>query len=52
MDKCDNSHVYIKQGCKLVKRIVYTDNDGKKYIKLNGSNTYLQDIRGKYRYSD
>jgi hypothetical protein len=51
MNKCEYTHVYIRQGCKMVLRIIYYDEDGNKYINLDGRKQLLKNLRGKYRYS-
>jgi hypothetical protein len=49
---CKNSHIYLKDGCKLIRRVVYTTPEGKKFIKNAGEIIMLSEIRGKYRYAD
>jgi len=51
--KCDKNYVQIKEGCQLIKRVVY-ENDAtkKKFVKLNGKNVPLSELRGKYRFSN
>lgn len=51
MEKCEKSHVVVRDGCAMVRRIVYTDDKNKKYIKLNGKHVYLNQIVGRYRYT-
>lgn len=51
--KCEKSYVQIKDGCTLVRRAVYEVEDNKKkYVKLNGKNVFLSELRGKYRFSN
>ncbi len=51
--KCEKSYVQIKDGCTLLRRAVYdADDSKKKYVKLNGKNVFLSEIRGKYRFSN
>lgn len=50
--KCDKKAIMVKEGCNMIRRIVYENTDNKKFIKMRGSEIYLSDIRGKYRYSD
>jgi len=50
--KCDKSYVQIKDGCQLLRRVVYeNESTHKKYVKLNGKNVLLSELRGKYRFS-
>ena len=51
--KCEKSYVQIKDGCTLVRRAVYEVEASKqRYVKLNGKNVSLSDLRGKYRFSN
>lgn len=51
MEKCEKTHVVVRDGCAMVRRIVYFDEQQKKYIKLNGQHVYLSDITGRFRYT-
>ena len=51
--KCEKNYVQIKDGCTLIRRVVYENDDTKKkYVKLNGKNVLLSELRGKFRYSN
>lgn len=51
--KCQKNYVQIKDGCQLVRRVVYeNETTHKKYVKLNGKNVDLTELRGKFRYSN
>lgn len=50
--KCDKSYAQIKNGCTLIRRVVYEGENGAKYVKMNGKNVLLSELRGKFRYSD
>jgi hypothetical protein len=50
--KCDKKYVQIKDGCTLTRRVVYERENGAKYVKMNGNNVLLSELRGKFRYSD
>ena len=51
--KCDKNYVQIKEGCTLLRRVVY-ENEAtkKKFVKLNGKEVLLSELRGKYRFSN
>ncbi len=49
---CLHTYVYIKSGCDLVRRLVYMDEKKRKYVRLNATHVFLNDLRGKYRYAD
>ena len=49
---CEKTHVMIKDGCKVVRRLVYNTTAEKKYIKLGGKEVHLSAIKGKFRYTD
>lgn len=49
---CTNEYVLVKDGCNIIRRRVYENDAGKKYIKNGGKNVMLSEIRGKYRYAD
>jgi hypothetical protein len=52
-DSCKKTHVQIKDGCKLIRRVVYTDKETKeKYIWRNKIDVPLQKIRGQFRYTE
>ena len=50
--KCEKKYVQIKDGCTLVRRVVFEDDKKKKYVKLNGTDVHLSELRGKYRFSN
>lgn len=51
--KCDKNYVQIKDGCTLVRRVVYeNESTKKKFVKLNGKEVFLSELRGKYRFSN
>lgn len=50
-DGCEKKHVMVKDGCKLVRRIVYSAAADKKFIKLEGKDVLLSALRGKFRYT-
>jgi hypothetical protein len=50
--KCDKSYVQIKDGCTMIRRVVYDSDKHSKYVKMNGKNVLLSELRGKFRYSD
>ncbi len=51
--KCDKKYAQIKDGCTVVRRVVYEDESSKKkYVKLDGKNVLLSELRGKYRLSN
>ena len=51
--KCDKTYAQIKEGCTLLRRVVY-ENEAtkKKFVKLNGKEVLLSELRGKYRFSN
>jgi hypothetical protein len=51
-NKCEKSHVMIKDGCKLVRRRVYNTTSEKQYIHLGGKEVHLSALKGKFRYTD
>lgn len=50
-DTCDKSHVVVKDGCKLVRRVVYGSVKNK-FIKLEGKEVPLKALKGKFRYTE
>ena len=49
---CKNTYIYFKTGCSVIRRVVHTNDNDKKYIKDKGKHILLSSIRGKYRYAD